>query len=157
MRTLILALIVNQIVVVASASPPVFFDKVDVFDGEKLFEDIGVLIVDGTIREIGTAIEPPPEAKVITGKNLTLLPGLIDCHTHVVDESNLSQAVVFGVTTELDMMSMPGFARSMRKERDNPQADINRADFYSAGRRSHGRRWSQDSVRIRCPITRSVR
>lgn len=133
MRTLILALAVYQLAVVASASPPVFFNKVDVFDGEKLIKDTGVLVVDGTINEMGTAIEPPPEAKVIDGDDRTLLPGLIDCHTHVVDESNLSQAVMFGVTTELDMMSIPGFARSLRKERDNPKAEVNRADFYSAG------------------------
>lgn len=112
---------------------PCFFEKVNVFDGERLIEDTGVLIADGVIREIGNAIRPTPDTKIITGEGRTLLPGLIDCHTHVVDESKLSQAVVFGVTTELDMMSIPGFARSLRKDRDNLNANLNRADFFSAG------------------------
>ena len=133
MRFLILALTLHPLALVASASPPLFFDHVDVFDGEKLTKDTGVLVVEGRISEIGSDIEPPLESTVIAGDNRTLLPGLIDCHTHVVDENNLSQAVAFGVTTELDMMSIPGFARSLRKERDNPNADVNRADFFSAG------------------------
>ena len=48
-------------------------------------------------------------AKVIDGKARTLLPGLIDGHTHAFFPDHLKQAAIFGVTTELDMFTDHGF------------------------------------------------
>ena len=43
------------------------------------------------------------------------MPGLIDCHVHARhDVRALSQALAFGVTTELDMFSDPGLAAQRR-------------------------------------------
>ena len=41
-----------------------------------------VVIDDGAIKEI--AKEPPRDAEVIDTGDLTILPGLIDCHVHLV-------------------------------------------------------------------------
>lgn len=41
-----------------------------------------VLIVDGKIAQIGT-IEATSDVQVIDAKNLVLLPGLVDTHTHL--------------------------------------------------------------------------
>ena len=49
-----------------------------------------------------SASRPAPRSSTAAA---TLLPGLIDCHVHAGDVRALGQALVFGVTTELDMFS----------------------------------------------------
>lgn len=43
-----------------------------------------VLVEDGTIRDLDARPAPGPDRQVIDLKGLTLMPGLIDCHVHVV-------------------------------------------------------------------------
>ncbi|HLY62149.1 MAG TPA: amidohydrolase family protein [Terriglobia bacterium] len=54
----------------------------------------GVVLVEGQkITAVGSGLEIPPDAKVIDLGDATLLPGLIDAHTHLLSEmdgSNLS-------------------------------------------------------------------
>lgn len=58
----------------------------DVATGE-LLPDRQVLVVDGRVEAILTAAEPiPGDARPVDLAGLTLLPGLIDCHTHLVGE-----------------------------------------------------------------------
>lgn len=107
------------------------FHQVRVFDG---IRDIGtrdVLIRNGRVAAIAPSINTPPGATYIDGSGTTLLPGLIDSHTHAWGDA-LQQALVFGVTTELDMFTDPGFAASMRAEQKKGNV-ADRADIYSAG------------------------
>jgi imidazolonepropionase-like amidohydrolase len=46
-----------------------------------------VLVRDGRIAEVGSGIAVPPGAKEIDLGGRVLMPGLIDCHVHVVAES----------------------------------------------------------------------
>lgn len=108
------------------------FKSVDVFDGTKKIESTNVLIVDGKIDSIGKKIVAPENATTIDGAGKTLMPGMIDCHTHVWFESHLQQAAIFGVTTELDMMSLPETGMMFREQQGAGKAN-DRADFYSAG------------------------
>ena len=114
------------------AQKPIYFSNVDVFDGEKKIEATNVLIANGKIKGVGKDLKVPPEAKQIDGKGKTLLPGLIDCHTHVWSETHLQQAAIFGVTTELDMMSVADNAQNLRLAQAKGNAK-DRADFFSAG------------------------
>ena len=58
-----------------------------VFDGEKLYENYGVLVKNNKIEEVGlhTTLEKnlDKNTKTIELKNGTLLPGLIEGHTHL--------------------------------------------------------------------------
>lgn len=47
----------------------------------------GVLVRDGRIADVGGNIGAPADARVIDLGGRTLMPGLIDCHVHVVSES----------------------------------------------------------------------
>lgn len=109
-----------------------FFNSIDVFDGSRRIEQTNVLVVDGKIDSVGAKVEPLADSVIVEGKGRTLLPGLIDCHTHTYAEQQLRDAIAFGVTTELDMMSMPRMAAVLRQRSDDPDANP-RADFFSAG------------------------
>jgi len=106
--------------------------NVRVFDGAELIPKAVVVVRDGTIEAMGPQVKAPPGAEVVDGGGGTLLPGFIDAHTHAFTES-LRRALVFGVTTELDMFTDPGFARSARAEQAAPGGVADRADLFSAG------------------------
>ncbi|WP_049567835.1 amidohydrolase family protein [Nonomuraea sp. SBT364] len=94
---------------------------VRVFDGERTVPRADVLI-DG---ELIAEPDGGPVDATVDGAGRTLLPGLIDAHTHAHDGA-LGQALAFGVTTELDMFCLPSnLARQRRTaaERDDV-ADI---------------------------------
>jgi imidazolonepropionase-like amidohydrolase len=46
-----------------------------------------ILIRDGKFTEIGPRVAIPKEAQVIDLSSMTVLPGLIDCHTHLVGDA----------------------------------------------------------------------
>ena len=108
------------------------FKGVDVFDGSSLLRGRTVTVVNGKIESVGAEAPAPKGAVVIDGAGKTLLPGLIDCHTHDWSVDMLRQSLVFGVTTQLNMFGHPAFAAAMRDGQRNGLAD-DRADLYSAG------------------------
>jgi imidazolonepropionase-like amidohydrolase len=57
---------------------------VDVDAGTVLTDQV-ILIRDQRITAVGKALAIPPGAGVIDLSNMTVLPGLIDCHTHLAD------------------------------------------------------------------------
>ena len=87
-----------------------------------------VLARGETIEAVGPNIQFPEGANVIEGTGKTLLPGFIDSRTRTTDGDSLGQAVIFGVTTSLDMFTDLATLRKIREE-----ASFDRADLFSAG------------------------
>ena len=108
------------------------FTRARVFDGVRVIPDATVVVRDGVISAVMAAAEVPAGATVIDGRGKTLLPGLIDAHTHTYAPEQLRAAVIFGVTLELDMFTTPSFAASQRAEQAAGKA-TGRADLLSAG------------------------
>jgi imidazolonepropionase-like amidohydrolase len=116
----------------AQADNPQVFRDVRVFDGTKVVPSTTVIIRDGRVDRLDPNASVPEGAAVVDGRGKTLLPGLIDCHTHAFLPDHLKQAAVFGVTTELDMFTDHAFAARMRSE-DAAGTSRDRADLRSAG------------------------
>jgi imidazolonepropionase-like amidohydrolase len=104
---------------------------VRVFDGRQILADVDVLVRDGRIAAIGRDLRAPLGTAMVDGRGKTLLPGLIDSHTHVFGDA-LKDALAFGVTTELDMFTDVRLAATARAEQSAGRA-TNRADLRSAG------------------------
>lgn len=114
---------------------PLAFTQVRVFDGESVTAEATVVTRCTTIwRVYGSGGSPdlPEDTVVIDGQGRTLLPGLIDSHTHTWSLPMLERPLDFGVTTVMDMGSTNReFARSIKAQRAlGPARD--RADLYSA-------------------------
>lgn len=105
---------------------------VRVFDGSSVLAASDVLVEDGLIARVGHGLTAPQDAFVVDGTGRTLLPGLIDSHTHVVFPDMLSQALALGVTTELDMFMDWEAARQIKRRQDRDEAP-GMADLRTAG------------------------
>jgi imidazolonepropionase-like amidohydrolase len=105
--------------------------NVRLFDGTKVVPRATVVIEGTRIAAVGAKVAVPAGAKVIDGSGKTLLPGLIDSHTHVFPGS-LERALRFGVTTEMDMFTSLQTLNPLRAEQAKGPV-TNRADIYSAG------------------------
>jgi len=106
-------------------------NNVRVFDGEKTIEKTSLLIQDGKIAAIGENIKIPDNTPVYDGAGKTLLPGLIDSHTHTYGDAR-KEALRFGVTTEMDMFTDWHQLVGAKKQRES-YARTDMADLWSAG------------------------
>ncbi|WP_278261273.1 amidohydrolase family protein [Nocardia sp. AG03] len=108
----------------SDAGPRTRIRDVRVFDGTTVTERAEVVVQGGVI----VAADGPAELE-IDGIGNTLLPGLIDAHTHVF-EGSLAEALRHGVTTELDMFCPP---RILPEQRRLAAARDDLADLRSPG------------------------
>lgn len=131
--------------------PDVAFTNVRLFDGESIIENATVITRCTTIRVVARdneAIGLPKDIVTISGEGKTLLPGLIDTHTHTWSVPMLERPLDFGVTTVMGMGSTNStFASAMKAERENSPAR-DRADLYAAvlwvtAPGSHGTQWAE--------------
>lgn len=112
--------------------------NVRVFDGETILSDQTVLIKDGIISAVGPSqsIDIPTGCPVVDGSGCTLLPGLIDAHTHTSEDS-LKLALTFGVTTELEMGGQWTASQRRAIEEDDSSADLRTAMQHIAPKGGH--------------------
>lgn len=57
-------------------------------------EHTSILIKDGKIAEIGASVKAPKEAQVIDAKGQFVMPGIIDCHSHIAVDGSVNEGSV---------------------------------------------------------------
>src|SRR4051812_46608090 len=114
-----------------------------VFDGVEVVDADSVLIDEGEIAAVGRGLAIPHGCEDVEGFGCTLLPGLIDAHSHTSMESldlgisALRQALVLGVTTSLCMGNEPKVIRRLKALQRTDIADIRSAGVVATVAGSH--------------------
>jgi imidazolonepropionase-like amidohydrolase len=112
----------------------ILIQSANVLDVEtlKFLPDTDVWVKDGQIEAVGPQLPVPEGAQTVSAKGLTLMPGLIDCHVHVIASHlnltyNSQQPNVFATLRAIPIMKgmlMRGFTTV----RDAGGADWNLAE-----------------------------
>lgn len=114
----------------AAQASTTLIQDVRVFDGKAAHEHRSVLLNDGVIANADYRGAAPAGARVVSGAGRTLLPGLIDAHTH--NYRHLELPLLFGVTTQVDMFTslqlVQQTSKAMAEGRNHDHADL-----FSAG------------------------
>ncbi|MGF6274325.1 imidazolonepropionase-like amidohydrolase [Massilia sp. UYP11] len=103
---------------------------VRVFDGKAVHERRSVLFDGGVIVDADFRGAPPAGSRIVGGAGRTLLPGLIDAHTHAFKQLDLP--LLFGVTTQVDMFTAVPLMQEVKASMAAGR-NAGRADMFSAG------------------------
>lgn len=133
MRTPALALLAALALPVSLDAQTFAVTNARIFDGERTIPKGTVVVRDGKIEAVGADVKVPEGVEAVNAGGGTLLPGMIDAHTHVIMGMGPDRALAFGVTTELDMFTVPGVAQVLREQQAAPGGAPGRADVFSAG------------------------
>ena len=105
--------------------------SVRVFDGTRVLANTNVLVIDGRIAAVGAKFDAPKNFPTVDGSGKTVLPGLIDAHTHSWGDA-MRDALRFGVTAEMDMLGDWNRLPALKSKRES-MARSDEADLWSAG------------------------
>lgn len=84
-------------------------------DSPKVLTNQSIYVVNGTIFKVGEQINVPEKTKIIAGRGRFVIPGLIDAHVHLNDESELAGYLIHGVTGIRNMSGYPFHLRLSNK------------------------------------------
>src|SRR5260370_27627888 len=74
--------------VAAEASPVILIQNATILTASHgTIEHGSILIKDGKIAEVGQSVNAPKDAQVIDAPGQFVMPGIIDCHSHIAVES----------------------------------------------------------------------
>jgi len=86
---------------VSRATPPADADSVVLIQNATILtvshgiiENGSILIKDGKIAEVGSSIKAPTGARVIDATGQFVMPGIIDCHSHIAIEGGVNEGSV---------------------------------------------------------------
>jgi imidazolonepropionase-like amidohydrolase len=59
-----------------------------------IIEHGSILIKDGKIAEVGKSVKAPKDAQVIDAQGEYVIPGIIDCHSHIAIDGNVNEGSI---------------------------------------------------------------
>jgi imidazolonepropionase-like amidohydrolase len=108
------------------------FEDVKLFDGTRMYAHANVYLNEGYIVQVDTiktAIDRPCKT-IVDGRQKTLIPGMIDAHTHPQSRSHLSEMAQSGILATMDLLRLTEDSIPVFKSLSS-QAGY--ADYYTAG------------------------
>ena len=109
---------------------------IDVTNGMLLKNQI-ILIQNDTIVAVGSSIAIPKDAEIIDLTNATVLPGLIDCHTHITSEpGNDYYADIFRKGPVDNAIMAPTYAKKTLQAGFTTIRDVGAAAFVDVALRN---------------------
>ena len=127
--------------------------NIRVFDGTKLLEGKSVVVVDDLIEEVVDDTSAWQDLRQIDGQGGTLMPGLMDAHSHTQTLFQLEETLRFGVTTIFDMATAPAAADMLReaaRTRDDV-ADYRSAVLLATMPKGHGTQYGREVPTLSTP------
>ena len=88
--------------------------------GAAVQRDRALFVEDGLIVGVGAAGEAPADAELVDLSNLTVLPGLIDCHVHLVFSYSAHPWAICWSKTISSFCSVASRARARRSAPASP-------------------------------------
>src|SRR5580698_11260721 len=90
----------------SAATPPIVIQNGTILTVTKGTFTGSVLIRDGKIAEVGERVAIPSDAKVIDASGQFVMPGIIDCHSHIaadsINEGSVSVSAMVGIEDVLN-------------------------------------------------------
>jgi len=88
------------------AAPPILIQNATILTITKGTLNGSVLIRDGKIAEVADKITPPPDAQIVDATGQFVMPGIIDCHSHIaadsINEGSVSVSAMVGIEDVLN-------------------------------------------------------
>ena len=88
------------------AAPPVVIKNATILTVTKGTLNGSILIRDGKIAEVGEKVMEPADAKIIDAAGQFVMPGIIDCHSHIaadsINEGSVSVSAMVGIEDVLN-------------------------------------------------------
>jgi hypothetical protein len=125
-------------------------------DGETMLPEHTVVFDGQGIRDVGAALEPPEGAKIVDGRGLFLIPGLVDAHVHLKHSPN--DLLVFVASGVTGVREMSGNSDHLRW-RDEIEAGRLGPRLFVASEKLESRgwlagqfqRWTRNRLNVRTP------
>jgi imidazolonepropionase-like amidohydrolase len=90
----------------AAATPPIVIQNATILTVTKGTLNGSILIRDGKIAEVGEKVMVPAGAKVVDASGEYVMPGIIDCHSHIaadsINEGSVSVSSMVGIEDVLN-------------------------------------------------------
>ena len=102
-----LLLVATAFAVSVLAAPPIVIRNATVLTITKgTLANGSILIRDGKIAEVGDRVNVPANAKVVDASGRFVMPGIIDCHSHIaadsINEGSVSVSAMVGIEDVLN-------------------------------------------------------
>jgi imidazolonepropionase-like amidohydrolase len=81
--------------VAAEPSPVILIQNATILTASHgTIEHSSILIKDGKIAEVGSSVKAPKDAQVIDAAGQFVMPGIIDCHSHIAVDGNVNEGSI---------------------------------------------------------------